>query len=391
MRLTVLGATGSIGRSTLDLVAREPERYELVALVAQRRVEDLAALARDLRPARVVVADPASGPALAAALAGSAIAAAAGPEAVLEAASMPADMVMAAIAGAAGLAPTLAAVRAGATIALANKECLVTAGRLFMAEAARNGVRVLPVDSEHNAIFQVLEDRNVAAVEKIVLTASGGPFRTWTREAMARATRREALNHPNWRMGEKVTIDSATLMNKGLEVIEASHLFPVGADKFEVLVHPQSVVHGLVGYTDGSLLAQLGAPDMRTPIAHCLNWPARGAAPVERLDLARLGTLTFERPDLERFPALAPTLAAMRRGEGATTVLNAANEVAVAAFLAGRLGFLGIAGLVENALEAAERRGLLVEPADLAAVDRLDAAARSLADEAVPTVAALAS
>jgi 1-deoxy-D-xylulose-5-phosphate reductoisomerase len=390
-RIIVLGATGSVGRATLDLVARQPERFEVVALVAQQRVAELANLALRHRPRVAVIGDESGRAALREAVAGSDVVAAAGRAAVIDAASMPADIVMAAISGAAGLAPTLAAVRAGTTVALANKECLVSAGGLFMAEAARHGTTILPVDSEHNAIFQVLEERNVADIEKIVLTASGGPFRTWSREAMARATPGEALRHPNWQMGDKITIDSATLMNKGLEVIEASHLFPVPAERLEVVVHPQSVVHGLVGYSDGSLLAQLGSPDMRTPIAYCLNWPARGPAPSARLDLAALGTLTFEQPDLGRFPALAHALAALRRGAGAPTVLNAANEVAVAAFLAGRLGFLGIAGLVDHTLEAAERGGLLVEPADLEAVEALDAAARRLAEAGVHTVAALVS
>lgn len=388
-RISVLGATGSIGRATLDILAREPERYAPVALVANRDVSALAELALALRPSFAAVADEAMLPALRGALTGSGIACGAGPTAVLEAAAMPADIVMAAIAGTAGLPPTLAAVRTGAAIAVANKECLVSAGALFMAEAAAHGARILPVDSEHNAVFQVLEGGNLDRVEKIVLTASGGPFRTATREAMAAATPAAALRHPNWSMGAKVTIDSATMMNKGLEVIEASHLFPVGLDRLEVLVHPQSVVHGLVAYTDGSVLAQLGSPDMRTPISHCLNWPARGHVPCRRLDLAALGQLTFERPDLDRFPALALALAAARRGEGAATVLNAANEIAVEAFLAEAIGFLGIARLVERTLEAAERSGLLEEPADLDAVGALDRAARALARERLHTVAAM--
>jgi len=391
LRLTVLGATGSIGRATLDLVAREPDRFAAVALVAQRNVAALAALARAARAERAVVADPSLAGALADALAGSGVATAAGPAAVVEAAAMPADMVMAAIAGAAGLAPTLAAIRAGAAIALANKECLVSAGALFMAEAARCGVRILPVDSEHNAIFQVLEAENAGRVERIVLTASGGPFRTWTRAAMARATPAEALKHPNWSMGAKITIDSASMMNKGLEVIEAHHLFAVAPERLEVVVHPQSVVHGLVGYSDGSLLAQLGSPDMRTPIAYCLNWPRRGPAPSPRLDLAALATLSFERPDLERFPALGLALAALARGGGAPTILNAANEVAVAAFLDGRIGFLAIPALVERALAAADARGLLAAPSDLDAVAALDAEGRGLAEADVHRVAALAS
>jgi len=308
---------------------------------------------------------------------------------VLEAASRPADMVMAAITGAAGLAPTLAAARTGATIALANKECLVSAGALFMREAARHGARVLPVDSEHNAIFQVLEERNTAAVDRILLTASGGPFRTWTLDAMRAATPAAALKHPNWSMGAKITIDSATLMNKGLEVIEASLLFPAVADRIDVVVHPQSVVHGLVAYADGSMLAQMGAPDMRTPISYCLGWPQRLATTVARLDLAAIGTLTFEAPDPGRFPALGLAMAALRRGQGTTTVLNAANEVAVAAFLDGRIGFLDIAAIVETVIGRSDAAGLLVEPESLDAVFALDATARRLAGESVHTVAAM--
>jgi len=389
MRLSVLGATGSIGRSTLDLVARAPERFQVVALVGGSRPAELAAAAVAVRAEIAVVADEAAGPALREALAGTGIASAAGEAAVLEAAGRPADMVMAAITGAAGLAPTLAAARAGSTIALANKECLVCAGELFLAEAARHGARVLPVDSEHNAIFQVLEQRNLAAVDSILLTASGGPFRTWTLEEMERATAAQALKHPNWSMGAKVTIDSATLMNKGLEVIEASLLFPQVADRIGVVVHPQSLVHGLVAYADGSMLAQLGKPDMRTPIAHCLAWPERMATPVGRLDLATIGTLTFEAPDHARFPALGLAMAALRRRQGTTTVLNGANEVAVAAFLDGRIGFLDIARIVETVIERSDALGMLQEPASLEAVFALDAGARRLAGESVHTVAAL--
>jgi 1-deoxy-D-xylulose-5-phosphate reductoisomerase len=388
MRLTVLGATGSIGQSTLDLVARAPERFEIVALVGGSRPAELAAAARAVGAKIAVVADEACGPALREALAGSGIDAAAGAAAVLEASARPADMVMAAITGAAGLAPTLAAARTGATIALANKECLVSAGRLFMREAERHGSRVLPVDSEHNAIFQVLESRNIDAVDRILLTASGGPFRSWTRGEMERATAAQALKHPNWSMGAKITIDSATLMNKGLEVIEASLLFPAVADRIAVVVHPQSVVHGLVAYADGSVLAQLGAPDMRTPISYCLGWPERLATPVARLDLAAIGTLTFEAPDLDRFPALAMAMEAMRRGQGATTVLNGANEVAVAAFLEDRIGFLDIAGVVETVIARCDGAGMLQEPASLDDVFALDAAARRLAAESVHKVAA---
>ncbi len=389
MKLSILGATGSIGRSTLDLVARAPDRFEVVALVGGSRAAELAEAAKAVGARVAVVADEAAGPALAEALAGTGIASGAGEAAVLEAAARPVDMVMAAISGAAGLAPTLAAARTGSTIALANKECLVCAGELFLHEARTHGARVLPVDSEHNAIFQVLEQRNLAAVDTVLLTASGGPFRTWSLADMEAATAAEALKHPNWSMGAKITIDSATLMNKGLEVIEASLLFPEVADRLDVVVHPQSLVHGLVAYADGSMLAQLGKPDMRTPIAYCLGWPERIATPVGRLDLARIGTLTFEAPDHERFPALGLAMAALRRRQGTTTVLNGANEIAVAAFLEGRIGFLDIARVVTASIERADGLGLLEEPGSLEAVFELDNAARRLAAERVHTVAAM--
>lgn len=388
-RITILGATGSIGDSTLALVAAEPERYAVVALVANRNVEKLAALARRFRPERVVTADPACGARLAELLSGTGIAVAAGPDAAIEAAALPADIVVAAIMGAAGLEPTLAAVRTGTTVALANKECLVCAGDLLTAEVTRAGGRLLPVDSEHNALFQVFERANAPAVEKLILTASGGPFRTWSRERMATAGPEQALKHPNWSMGAKITIDSATLMNKGLEVIEAAHLFPQVEKRIEVLVHPQSVVHGLVVYRDGSVLAQLGAPDMRIPIAHCLNWPARGTTAAPRLDLAAVGTLQFEPPDLDRFPALGLALAALAAGGGAPAVLNAANEIAVAAFLARQIGFLDIAGLVGEAMALADGRGLLAAPADIAAVLALDGIVRALTGELLRSRATL--
>jgi len=298
---------------------------------------------------------------------------------VVEAARRPTDMVVSAIVGAAGLAPSLAALSATRTLALANKETLVTAGVCFMAEAARRGVTVLPVDSEHNAIFQVLERHAEREVAEIVLTASGGPFRTLSAEAIAAATPAMALRHPNWSMGRKITIDSATLMNKGLELIEADHLFAVGPDRLSVLVHPQSVVHGMVRYTDGSILAELGSPDMRTPIGYCLAWPERRPTPVKPLDLAALGTLTFEAPDRGRFPCLALAEAAMRRGDGAPSVLNAANEIAVEAFLDGRIGFMGIPGLVERTLSWAEGAGMMREPASLGEALDLDAASRGRA------------
>lgn len=378
-RLTVLGATGSIGRSTLDVVAHAPDRFRAATLVSRADLDGLVAAARRFRPDRAVLAEAALGPALAEALAGTGIATAAGPEALLEAAAEPADLVVAAIVGAAGLAPALAAVDAGRTVALATKECLVAAGRLFMGAARRKGVRVLPLDSEHNAIFQVFEAGNAAMIDRIMLTASGGPFRTSSLEAMRVATPAEALRHPNYAMGSRITVDSATLLNKGLEVIEAHHLFDLPGERIDVLVHPQQAVHGLVSYRDGSLLAGLGAPDMRVPIAHCLNWPARGGSPARPLDLAALGTLTFERPDLARFPALGLAYRALAAGDGAGAVLNAADEVAVAAFLEGRIGFLDIARLVEGAMDDAEARGLFAEPTTLAEVLALDAEARRIA------------
>lgn len=389
-RLTLLGATGSVGRSTLDIVARDPARFRVATMVARSDLDGLVEAALRFRPDRVVLADPTLHAPLRDALAGTGIATAAGPQAVCEAAASPADLVVAAIIGAAGLEPTLAAVRAGLPIALATKECLVTAGRLFMAAAARHGARILPLDSEHNAIFQGFEPGNVAGIERIVLTASGGPFRTATLEAMRAATPEQALKHPNYSMGARITIDSATLLNKGLEVIEAHYLFGIPGERIDVLVHPQQLVHGIVTYCDGSMIAGLAAPDMRTPIAHCLNWPGRGAAPTRRLDLAEIGSLTFERPDLVRFPALGLAYRALEKGGGAPAVLNAADEVAVAAFLDRRIGFLDIARAVEESLEAADARGMLVEPGDLETVAALDRDARRIAEDILPGLAAKA-
>jgi 1-deoxy-D-xylulose-5-phosphate reductoisomerase len=350
-RVTILGSTGSVGCNTAELVAAQPEAYVVEALVAHRNVELLAQQARALKAKLAVVADDSRYHDLKTALAGSGIETAAGAAAVVEAADRPADWVMAAIVGAAGLAPTLAAVRRGALVALANKEVLVCAGALVTAEARRCGARLLPVDSEHNAIFQVFHSEHSAAIERIMLTASGGPFRERSREEMATATPAQAVAHPNWRMGAKISVDSATMMNKGLEVIEAHHLFALPSEKVDVVVHPQSVVHGLVYYTDGSVLAQLGSPDMRTPIANALGWPDRIAAPSPRLDLPTLARLTFEAPDPVRFPALRLARAALEHGGGAPTVLNAANEIAVAAFLDERIGFLEIAEVVERTLD----------------------------------------
>ncbi|MCG7363394.1 1-deoxy-D-xylulose-5-phosphate reductoisomerase [Roseomonas sp. ACRSG] len=371
--VSILGSTGSVGRSTVALLdAAAPGDFEVVALVAGRDAAALAEQAKRLRPRVAVLADPAAGPALEAALAGSGIASACGRDAVLAAAGMPADWTMAAIVGAAGLEPALAALARGGTLAVANKEALVCAGEIVLAAARASGATILPVDSEHNAIFQALDARDPSVVEKIILTASGGPFRQASLEHMARVTPEQAVAHPVWSMGAKISVDSATMMNKGLELIEAARLFPVPEDRIEVLVHPQSAVHGLVQYADGSLLAQLGSPDMRTPIAHALAWPRRMHVDVPRLDLAALAKLEFYAPDTVRFPALRLAREALRAGQGATTILNAANEVAVGLFLGRRLGFLDIAAVVEEVLAS------LGSPAvpDLAAVLALDAAAR---------------
>ncbi|MBO0764576.1 MAG: 1-deoxy-D-xylulose-5-phosphate reductoisomerase [Hyphomicrobiaceae bacterium] len=378
-RVSVLGATGSVGQSTLDVIARNPHLFEVAAVTANGNAQALAQIAVRHRARIAVLADKARYGELKACLAGTGIEAAAGAEALLAAAAMPADCVMAAITGAAGLRPTLAAVGQGRRVALANKECLVCAGRIFMESVRSAGTELVPVDSEHSAIFQLLAGAEPDTIERIVLTASGGPFRTWSSERLERATPQEALRHPNWSMGRKITIDSATLMNKGLELIEAYHLFAVGPGQLEVVVHPQSIVHALVGFRDGSMLAQLASPDMRTPIATGLAWPARIAAPTKRIDLVELGGLSFERPDETRFRALAIARQAMEAGGMAPCVLNAANEVAVEAFLAGRIGFLEIARLVGEALEAAATRGLLAPADDAAAVLAADAATRQLA------------
>ncbi|MBM3542388.1 MAG: 1-deoxy-D-xylulose-5-phosphate reductoisomerase, partial [Alphaproteobacteria bacterium] len=338
-RVSVLGATGSVGRSTADLLARDAGRFAVEALTANRNAEQLAAMAKSLSARFAVVADEAQYGALKAALSGSGIEAAAGAQAVVEAAERPSDVVVASIVGAAGLESTLAAVRRGATVALANKETLVCAGDLVMAEVKRHGATLLPVDSEHSAIFQVFDFAEAARVSRILLTASGGPFRTMDRWAMAKVTPAQAVAHPNWSMGAKISVDSATMMNKGLEMIEAHHLFPVAEERIEIVVHPQSVIHSMVEYVDGSVLAQLGTPDMRTPIAYALAWPRRMEAPAARLDFQSLSQLTFEPPDPQRFPALRLARQALRAGGTAPCVLNAANEVAVEAFLAGRIGF----------------------------------------------------
>ncbi len=350
-RVTILGSTGSVGCNTLDLIERQPEAFAVEALTANDSVGRLAEQARRVGAKLAVVANSSRYQDLKDALAGSGVEVAAGARAVADAAARPAEWVMAAIVGAAGLAPTLAAVRRGAIIALANKETLVCAGSLMTTEVVRHGATLLPVDSEHNAIFQVLDFEHLDAVDRITLTASGGPFRTLSRAAMAEVTPEQAVAHPNWDMGAKISVDSATMMNKGLELIEAHHLFGLAEARIDILVHPQSVVHSMVAYSDGSVLAQMGQPDMRTPIAYTLAWPERMAAPVARLDLAKIGQLTFEAPDSVRFPALRLARQALRAGGSAPTILNAANEVAVKGFLDGRLGFLGIADVVERTLE----------------------------------------
>ncbi|MEQ1578464.1 MAG: 1-deoxy-D-xylulose-5-phosphate reductoisomerase, partial [Hyphomicrobium sp.] len=349
--LSVLGATGSIGLSTLDLVARNSDDFQVVALTAQTQVAELAALAIKHRAKLAVIGDAGRYTELVDCLGGSGIEAMAGEQALVEAASRPAHCVMAAIVGAAGMRPAFAAARQGMRVALANKECLVSAGEVFLREIERAGAELLPVDSEHSAAFQALQGAEPQSIERITLTASGGPFRTWDQERLAKATPEQALKHPNWSMGAKITIDSATLMNKGLELIEAYHLFPVDAHQLDTVVHPQSLVHCLVTYKDGSVLAQLARPDMRAPISLALAWPRRMVTPVGALDLVAAGTLTFEAPDETRFPALRIAREALTRGETAPAVLNAANEVAVAAFLAKRIGFLDIAAISEATLE----------------------------------------
>ncbi len=350
-RLTILGSTGSVGQSTLDLVQRNRDSFSLVALTAGTRVKALAEQARLLRPELAVIADERLYGDLKEALAGTGVEAAAGAAAVAEAAERPSDWCMSAIVGAAGLQPTLAAVEQGQVVAFANKETLVCAGELVMQRVSERGATLLPVDSEHNAIFQVFDSERKEGIEKILLTASGGPFRALSLAEMAGKSPEEAVAHPNWDMGAKISVDSATMMNKGLELIEAGHLFGFEPQRIEILVHPQSVIHSMVVYLDGSVLAQLGSPDMRTPIAHTLAWPARMQTPVERLDLVKIATLTFEEPDPERFPALRLARSAMEAGGGAPLVLNAANEIAVAAFLRREIGFLEIAAVVEETLD----------------------------------------
>jgi 1-deoxy-D-xylulose-5-phosphate reductoisomerase len=376
-RITVLGATGSVGCSTLSLVEENPGAYEIEALTANRDVDALAASARKFGAKLAVVADPDAYGALKQALAGSGIEVAAGEEAVIEAAGRPADLVMAAIVGAAGLHPTLAACRSGAVVAFANKECLVCAGPLMLAEVARHGTRLLPVDSEHSAVFQVFDAAQKDSISRIILTASGGPFRTWPRVRMAGVSPAQAVAHPIWSMGAKISVDSATMMNKGLEIIEAHFLFDMPESQIDVVVHPQSVIHSLVEYHDGSTLAQLGTPDMRTPIAVALAWPNRMHVNGAELDLARVGQLTFEAADPIRFPALSLARHALQMGGDAPTILNAANEAAVAGFLSGRIGFLDIEQVVESALSTLPK----IIPSSINEVVAIDNEARRFAED----------
>jgi 1-deoxy-D-xylulose-5-phosphate reductoisomerase len=388
---TVLGATGSIGDSTMDLLRRGPDRFRVEAVTANSNVEALAKLAREFNVRYAAIADESLFGALKSALAGSGIACGAGESAVIEAAARPADWVMAAVSGAAGLKPALAAVDRGATVALANKECLVCAGEIFMQRAMKAGAQVLPADSEHNALFQALSSGNREELTRVIITASGGPFRTWSVEQIEQATLEQALKHPNWSMGQKITIDSASMINKGLEVIEAAHLFALSADEIDVLVHPQSIIHGMVEFSDRSVVAQLGAPDMRIPIAHCLGWPDRIAGPAARLDLAAIGQLTFETPDMKRFPGLRLAYEVLRAGGGAPTVYNAANEVAVAAFVDRKIKFGMIARLVEATIDAALGNGSAKAPATVDDALAVDHNARYIAATLLPQIAAKAS
>jgi 1-deoxy-D-xylulose-5-phosphate reductoisomerase len=383
-RITVLGSTGSIGKNTLDIVERAPEgTYDVVALTANRSAETLAEQALKFRSEFVALADESQAGVLREKLSGSGIEIGVGPDAVVEAAKRAADFTMAAIIGSAGLEPTLAAVGQGNHVGLANKECLVCAGETFMSAVRTSGATLLPVDSEHNAIFQVLED-DPKGIRRLILTASGGPFREASMEQLRNVTREDALNHPVWSMGAKISIDSATLMNKGLELIEASWLFDRPSAEVDVIVHPQSIIHSMVEYIDGSVLAQLGSPDMRTPIAYAMGWPARIDAPVERLDFAKLSGLTFFEPDTEKFPALRLAREALEAGGQAPCVLNAANEQAVAAFLDGRIPFLGIARVVEATLDRhAKGQDFACAPAQVEDVIALDIAARATVDDQI--------
>src|SRR6201998_2041451 len=389
--VTVLGATGSIGDSTMDLLRGARERYRVEAVTGNSNVQGLAKLAREFNARFAAVADPARLSELREALAGTGIEYGAGERGIIEAAARRADWGMAAVSGAAGLKPALGAVDRGATVALANKECLVCAGDFFMERAAKAGACILPSDSEHNALFQALSSGNREELVRVIITASGGPFRTWAASDIEQATLAQALKHPNWSMGQQITIDSASMMNKGLEVIEAACLFALAPEEIDVLVHPQSIVHGMVEFSDRSVVAQLGAPDMRTPIAHCLGWPDRIKGPAAKLDLAKIGQLTFEAPDFERFPALRIAYEALRTGRGATPVFNDANEVAVAAFIAGKIRFGAIARLVEATIEAWIRSGNLAPLTSADDAIAVDHNARNKAASLLPQIALKAS
>ncbi len=379
-KATILGATGSIGESTLDLIGRSPDRFEVVALTAGSNARKLAELAIRHKAKHAAIADPEQYGVLKDCLSRTGIEAAAGEEAVCEAALLKADWIMAAIVGAAGLKPTFAAASQGTCLALANKECLVSAGEVFLDAVKDANATLLPVDSEHSAAFQAIDPSPSHCIEAITLTASGGPFRDWSADRLKEAKPEQALKHPNWSMGRKITIDSATLMNKGLELIEAYHLFPVSVDQLRILVHPQSIIHCLVQYCDGSVLAQMSAPDMRTPIAYSMAWPERMPAPTARLDLADLGQLTFEPPDEVRFPALRVAREAMKAGGTAPTILNAANEIAVANFLSGQIGFIAIPRIVEDVIEASNSEIGIARASNLDEVIETDKAARRLAE-----------
>ena len=388
-RISIFGATGSVGEQTVELVLRAggPDAYHTVALTGGRNIARLAEQARVLRADLAVCADPADLPALREALAGTATEAAAGPQAIAEAADRPADWVMSAIVGAAGLVPGLRALAHGSTLALANKESLVTAGQLLMSTAAAHGARILPVDSEHSAIFQALIGEDLAAVDRIILTASGGALRDWPMEALAAATVKDALAHPNWAMGQRITIDSASMFNKALEVIETREYFGISPDRIEVIVHPESIIHSMVGFQDGAIMAHLGSPDMRHPIGYALNWPERAPLPVARLDLAQLSTLTFRAPDMARYPALrlAREVMAVRGLAGAA--FNAAKEVALDGFLAGRIGFMDMARVVETALDRLSAGdGLGKDAMGLEDVLAMDHLARTRAAEAAAMI-----
>lgn len=375
--LSIFGATGSIGEQTVDLLLRAggAEAYRVVALTGGRNTARLAEIARELRAEVAVCAEPSGLADLRDRLAGSGVQTAAGPAAIAEAADRPADWVMSAIVGAAGLVPGFRALRHGATLALANKESLVTAGPLLMAEAARHKARILPVDSEHSAIFQALVGEDIASVERIILTASGGALRDWPVEALARATVKEALAHPNWAMGQRITIDSASMFNKALEVIETREYFGVAPDQVEVIIHPESLIHSLVGYRDGAIMAHLGAPDMRHSIGYALNWPERSHLPVARLDLGQIATLTFRAPDLQRYPALRLAREVMARRGLAGAAFNAAKEVALDHFLAGGIGFMDMSRVVEATLGALDddlgRENATMTLEEVQAVDHL--------------------